>query len=57
MARVTCVGVFNPVLATYRLEQIESDRMARTLSAWSVTSNDHAERREPDLPRAVRDAA
>lgn len=51
------MGVFNPVLATYRLEQIESDRMARTLSAWSVTSNDHAERREPDLPRAVRDAA
>src|SRR5580658_837518 len=36
---VTCVGVFNPVLATYRLEQTETDRITRTLSAWSVTSN------------------
>lgn len=36
---VTCVGVFNPVLATYRLHQTETDRVARTLSAWSVTSN------------------
>jgi MFS family permease len=36
---VTCVGVFNPVLATYRFEQTETDRIARTLSAWSVTSN------------------
>ena len=36
---VTCAGVFNPVLATYRLGQTETDRIARTLSAWSVTSN------------------
>jgi MFS family permease len=36
---VTCVGVFNPVLATYRLEQTGPDRVARTLSAWSITSN------------------
>ena len=36
---VTCVGVFNPVLATYRLNQTEADRIARALSAWSVTSN------------------
>src|SRR5580700_2402527 len=36
---VTCVGVFNPVFATYRLEQTEANRIARTLSAWSVTSN------------------
>jgi MFS family permease len=36
---VTSVGVFNPVLATYRLDQTEIDRIARTLSAWSVTSN------------------
>jgi MFS family permease len=36
---VTCVGLFNPVLASYRLEQTETDRIARTLSAWSVTSN------------------
>jgi len=36
---VTCMGVFNPVFATYRLEQTATDRVARTLSAWSVTSN------------------
>jgi MFS family permease len=36
---VTCVGVFNPVFVTHRLEQTETDRVARTLSAWSVTSN------------------
>jgi hypothetical protein len=36
---VTYIGVFNPVFATYRLEQTAADRVARTLSAWSVTSN------------------
>jgi MFS family permease len=36
---VTCMGVFNPVFATYRLEQTPADRVARTLSAWSVTSS------------------
>ncbi|AXI76217.1 MFS transporter [Peterkaempfera bronchialis] len=36
---VTCMGVFNPVFATYRLDQTETERVARTLSAWSVTSN------------------
>jgi MFS family permease len=36
---VTCMGVFNPVFATYRLNHIESGLVARTLSAWSVTSN------------------
>jgi len=36
---VTCVGVFNPVLATYRLEQVAAGRVARTLSAWSVSSS------------------
>jgi MFS family permease len=36
---ITCVGVFNPVFATYRLEQTATDRVARTLSAWSVTGN------------------
>lgn len=36
---VTCIGVFNPVFATYRLDQTETSRIARTLSAWSVTSN------------------
>jgi hypothetical protein len=36
---VTCMGVFNPVVATYRLKQIAADRVARTLSAWSVSSS------------------
>ncbi|MBB5956788.1 MFS family permease [Saccharothrix tamanrassetensis] len=35
---ITCMGVFNPVFATYRLEQVPTNRVARTLSAWSVTS-------------------
>ena len=37
-AVITCFGVFNPVLATYRLSQVPADRVARTLSAWSVAS-------------------
>jgi MFS family permease len=36
---ITCAGVYNPVLATYRLEQLPPDRVARTLSAWAVTSS------------------
>ncbi|WP_236579823.1 MFS transporter [Streptomyces sp. HM190] len=35
---ITCMGVFNPVMATYRLDATPPDRVARTLSAWSVTS-------------------
>ncbi|WP_158846574.1 MFS transporter [Saccharothrix deserti] len=35
---ITCMGVFNPVFATYRLNHVPTDRAARTLSAWSVTS-------------------
>lgn len=35
---VTCMGVFNPVLATYRLELIPDERLARTLAAWQITS-------------------
>ncbi|HEX4728050.1 MAG TPA: MFS transporter [Jatrophihabitans sp.] len=35
---ICCAAVYNPVLASYRLEQIPTDRLARTLSAWSVTS-------------------
>ncbi|MFG2883583.1 MFS transporter [Streptomyces sp. NPDC048297] len=34
---ITGSGVFSPVLATYRLERTPDDRLARTLSAWSVT--------------------
>jgi MFS family permease len=36
---VTCVGVFNPVFATYRLDHTPADRVARVLTAWSVSSN------------------
>ncbi|MFJ4685494.1 MFS transporter [Streptomyces sp. NPDC088789] len=36
LALITCAGVFNPVLATRRLELTPPDRVARTLSAWSV---------------------
>ncbi|MEV7401031.1 MFS transporter [Streptomyces sp. NPDC091267] len=35
---ITCMGVFTPVFAAYRLEQTDPERVARTLSAWSVTS-------------------
>ncbi|MEV8592576.1 MFS transporter [Streptomyces sp. NPDC052012] len=34
---ITCVGVFNPVLATERLVRTPTDRVARTLSAWSAS--------------------
>ena len=35
---VTCCGVFNPVSATYRLEHIPTDRLARSLAAWTITT-------------------
>ncbi|KPI33083.1 major facilitator superfamily MFS_1 [Actinobacteria bacterium OV450] len=35
---VFCCGVFNPVHATYRLRCTPADRVARTLSAWAVTT-------------------
>ncbi|MEV7142982.1 MFS transporter [Streptomyces tauricus] len=36
---VTCCGVFNPVLATYRLDHTDPGRVARTLTAWSVSGS------------------
>ncbi len=36
---VTCCGVYNTVLATYRLDHTDPDRVARTLTAWSVSSS------------------
>ncbi|WNI29020.1 MFS transporter [Streptomyces sp. ITFR-6] len=36
---VTCCAVFNPLLATYRLDHTEPGRVARTLSAWSISSS------------------
>lgn len=35
---ITSCGVFNPVSATYRLEQTPTDRLARTLAAWTITT-------------------
>ncbi|MFB9674591.1 MFS transporter [Streptosporangium vulgare] len=36
---VTCCGLFNPVLATYRLDHTDPGGVARTLSAWSVSGS------------------
>ncbi|MFF9477932.1 MFS transporter [Streptomyces sp. NPDC014733] len=38
LAMICCIGVYSPVLVTYRLERIPADRVARVLAAWSVTS-------------------
>ncbi|MFE2721661.1 MFS transporter [Kitasatospora sp. NPDC059327] len=35
---ILCCAVFNPVSATYRLRRTATDRVARTLSAWAVTT-------------------
>ena len=35
---ITCMGVFNPVFATYRLERAGDDRVARVLTAWTISS-------------------
>ncbi|KOV97035.1 major facilitator transporter [Streptomyces sp. NRRL B-1140] len=34
---ITCCAVFNPVLATHRLERTPTGRVTRTLAAWSAT--------------------
>ncbi|MFE2432487.1 MFS transporter [Streptomyces sp. NPDC059373] len=36
---VTFIGLFNPMLATYRLDHTAPDRVARTLTAWSISSS------------------
>jgi hypothetical protein len=36
---ITSCGVFNPVIATYRLRQAAPDRVARTLAAWSISTS------------------
>jgi MFS family permease len=38
LAIVICMSLYSPVLATYRLEHTPKDRLARTLSAWSISS-------------------
>ncbi|MYT70069.1 MULTISPECIES: MFS transporter [unclassified Streptomyces] len=34
---ITCIGVYNPVLAKERLRHTDTDRLARVLTAWTVT--------------------
>lgn len=36
---ITCCGVFNPVMARERLRRTGTDRVARALSAWSITGS------------------
>ncbi len=39
LAIIIGMSLYNPVLATYRLQQTPDDRIARTLSAWSISSS------------------
>jgi MFS family permease len=36
LAIIVSMSLYNPVLATYRLEHTPRHRIARTLSAWSI---------------------
>ncbi|MGW7577668.1 MFS transporter [Streptomyces sp. NPDC054765] len=36
---VTCCSLFAPLLSTYRLDHTDPDRVARTLSAWAISSS------------------
>jgi MFS family permease len=36
---IICMSLFTPVLATYRLQHTPEDRIARTLSAWSISNS------------------
>ena len=36
---IVCMGVYNPVYATYRLEHTDKHLVARVLAAWSVSSS------------------
>jgi MFS family permease len=35
---ITCMGIFNPIYATERLQRAPADHVARVLSTWSVSS-------------------
>ncbi len=39
LAIIISMSLYNPVLATYRLDHTPGDRVARTLSAWSIGSS------------------
>ncbi|MEV2221524.1 MFS transporter [Nocardia vinacea] len=36
---IVCISIFNAVFAAYRLNNTETDRRARVLAAWSITSS------------------
>ncbi|SDZ16396.1 Predicted arabinose efflux permease, MFS family [Amycolatopsis xylanica] len=36
---ILCISLFNPVMTTYRLASTETGRVARMLSAWSISSS------------------
>ncbi|MFI6999156.1 MFS transporter [Nocardia sp. NPDC050175] len=35
---ITCMGIFNPSLATFRLLHTQNDKVARVLTAWTITT-------------------
>ncbi|MFD4025882.1 MFS transporter [Streptomyces sp. NPDC058576] len=37
LALITCMGVFNPLFATERLQRVPAERVGRVLTAWQVT--------------------
>ncbi|MFI5954390.1 MFS transporter [Cryptosporangium sp. NPDC051539] len=39
LAIIVGMSLYQPVLATYRLEQTPTDRLARVLTAWSISSS------------------
>ncbi len=39
LAIIVSMSLYNPVLATYRLQHTPHDRVARTLAAWSISSS------------------
>ena len=39
LGMILCIAVFNPLMATERLQRTASDRVARTLTAWSIGSS------------------
>lgn len=39
LGMILCIAVFNPLMATERLRRAASDRVARTLTAWSISSS------------------
>jgi hypothetical protein len=36
---IVCMGVYNPVYATYRLDHTEKHLVSRVLASWSVSSS------------------